>query len=299
MAKKDGIIKNTYSLSQRASNLKLMSRTLAKSLYVGNFRSMYKGRGMDYAGGREYLYGDDIRSIDWNVTARMGKPFVKLFEEDKELIVFLIIDRSCSMESGMGKRTRLETAGEAGVLMLFAAMQNASPIGGVLFDGEIEFSSAPKTGKDHAMLLFSKIDTMPKREKTGTSLKQSLLYAAKILKNRSLILVLSDFRCSGYEQEIATLSSKHDVIAARIVDDSDSRLPNMGTLEFFDSESQTKKVLPTSNSTFTKEWKAYNDRHFERWESMCSKRGVETLCISTNDDPAQVLSQFFSSRRFS
>ncbi len=298
MAKKSGIIKNTYSLSQRASNLRLVSRTIANCLHSGNFRSMYKGRGVDYAGGREYLYGDDIRAIDWNVTARMGKPYIKLFEEDKELMVFLIVDRSCSMESGTGKKTRVETASEAAVLMLFAAMQNSSPLGGILFDGEIEYSSTPKTGKDHAMLFFTKIDSHPKHNKEGTNLVNALRYASKLLKNRALVVILSDFRCSGYEKEIASLAVKHDVLAARITDETDVALPNIGAVTFFDSESQKKKVFPTSNASFEREWKKYNERHLERWQSMCAKRGISTCTLSTNTDPLQELVKFFSSRSF-
>ncbi len=298
MIKKHGIIKRRYSLSQRASNLRIMSRAIATSLYNGNFKSVHRGRGVDYAGGREYLYGDDIRAIDWNVTARMGRPFIKLFEEDKELIVFLIVDRSSSMENGIGKQTRLETASEAAVLMLFAAMHNANPVGGVLFNGEIEFSSVPKTNQDHAMLLFTKLDTQPKRKKEGSALALSLQYAARLLKNRALVLVLSDFRCAGYEKDIATLAVRHDVVAVRITDKMDERLPNLGTVEFFDPETQTKKLFSTSSPTFEKEWKAYNDRHFERWQAMCSKRGISTIDISTDDDPAQALTQFFSSRSY-
>ncbi len=298
MAKAKGLIKNTYLLSQRASSLRLMSRTIAKCLYVGNFRSMYKGRGVDYAGARDYLYGDDIRAIDWNVTARLGKPYIKLFEEDKELIVFLIIDRSNSMETGSGKRTRIETATEAAVLMLFAAMQNSSPVGGVLFDGEIEFSTAPKTGMDHAMVLFSKLDNRPRRGINGTSLAQSLRGASKLLRNRSLVLVLSDFRCGNYEKELASLASKHDVIAARIVDDSDVYLPSIGSVEVFDPETQEQKVFQTTSKHFEKEWKEYNERHMERWQNMCAKRGVATMLLPTKNDTAQELALFFSSRSF-
>ncbi len=298
MAKNDGIIKKTYLLSQRATSLRLMSRSIANCLYAGSFRSMYKGRGVDYAGAREYLYGDDIRSIDWNVTARMGKPYIKLFEEDKELMIFLIVDRSCSMESGTGEKTRIETASEAAALMVFAAIQNSSPVGGILFDGEIEFSSMPKVGKNHAMLLFAKIDTQPEHKKEGTSLGLSLSYASQLLKNRSLVVVLSDFRCVGYEKELASLAVKHDVIAARIVDETDSKLPKMGTVEFFDNETQKKKVFPTSNDLFAKEWKAYNERHLERWETKCTKSGIATLTLSTNSDPLQSLTQFFSARTY-
>ncbi len=297
MAKKIGLIKNTYSLSQRASSLRLFSRAIAKCLYVGNFRSMYRGRGVDYAGGREYLFGDDVRSIDWNVTARMGRPYIKLFEEDKELIIFLIVDRSLSMESGFGKITRIEAATEAAVLMLFAAMQSSSPVGGILFDGETEFSCVPKAGKDHAMILFSKLDTRPQHKSEGTSLTQALRGASKLLKNRSLVLVLSDFRCNDYEDALSTLASKHDVVALRITDDDDVTLPKLGTVRFFDSETKKEKTLPTNSPSFEREWKSYHERHVDRWHSFCAKRRISTLAISTSQDPAQELVHFFSTRR--
>ena len=296
MAKEKGLLANTFSLSQKATALRLMSHSIAKSLQVGNFRSFYKGRGVDYAGAREYLYGDDIRTIDWNVTARMTKPYIKLFEEDKELIVFLLVDRSASMETGSGAKSRIETATEAAALVLFASMQNSSPIGAVLFNGETEFSCKPKTGKDHAMVLFSKLDARPVRTKQGTSLAHALRGSSILLRNRSLVLIFSDFRCSGYEKELSLLAAKHDVIAITIQDPSDFSLPQIGMIDFFDPETQVKKALPTISKTFQKEWAAHNQRHFERWKSFCLKHGVETIVLSTDTDPSQELIRYFSTR---
>lgn len=296
MKKEKGLVKNTFSLSQKASALRLMSSSISKSLHIGNFRSFYKGRGVDYSGAREYLYGDDIRAIDWNVTARLSKPYIKLFEEDKELIIFLIVDRSASMETGSGTRSRIETATEAASLMVFAGMLNSSPIGAVLFNGETEFSCAPKNGKDHAMVVFSKLDKRPNRTKQGTSLVNAIRGASTLLKNRSLVMIFSDFRCSGYEKELSLMASKHDVIAVTIADPSDTSLPTIGMMDFYDPESDTKKPLPTSSKVFQKEWKEYNQRHLERWKNYCSKNGIETIVLSTTEDTSLELIRFFSSR---
>ncbi len=296
MAKEKSLIKNTFSLSQKASALRLVSSSISKSLHIGNFRSFYKGRGVDYSGAREYLYGDDIRAIDWNVTARLSKPYIKLFEEDKELILFLLVDRSASMETGSGSKSRIETATEAASVMVFAGMQNSSPIGAVLFDGETEFSSAPKNGKDHAMVIFSKLDKRPKRTTQGTSLVKALRGASTLLKNRSLVMIFSDFRCSNYEKELSLLASKHDVIAVTISDPSDSALPQIGIMSFYDPESGIKKILPTNSKKFQKEWGNYHSRHLERWKNFCTKNGIETIVLSTNEDPSLELIHFFSSR---
>ncbi len=296
MAKEKNILANTFLLSQKASALRLMSNAIAKSLHVGNFKSFYKGRGVDYAGAREYLYGDDIRAIDWNVTARMTKPYIKLFEEDKELIVFLIVDRSASMDTGSGSKSRLEIATEAAALVLFASMQNSSPIGAVLFNGVTEFSCKPKSGKDHAMTLLSKLDNRPVRTEQGTSLAHALRGSSILLRNRSLVLIFSDFRCSGYEKELSLLAAKHDVIAVTIQDKSDTLLPQIGRISFFDPETHIRKTLPTLSKSFQKEWQLHNQMHLERWKSFCSKNGIDTIVLSTDTEPSQELIRYFSSR---
>ena len=154
---------NTGVLAEKARLLHLRARTLSDSFHSGSSRSFYKGRGADFAGVREYLWGDDVRSIDWNVTARMGKPFIKLFEENRELILFLVVDMSASMDGGAEGKSRLDTAAETASLLILSSLYNAGPVGAVFFDGEILFSAAPKNKKDHAMLLFTKVNAVPPR----------------------------------------------------------------------------------------------------------------------------------------
>ncbi|HZK20487.1 MAG TPA: DUF58 domain-containing protein, partial [Treponemataceae bacterium] len=220
-------------LAKKAAALNLSAKSIADGMRSGSYRSMYSGRGIEFVGVRNYLRGDDVRSIDWNVTARMGKPYVKMYEEERELIVFLIVDRSLSMEGGIvvssdgsiRKCSRIETATEAAALVLLAAQKNASPIGGVLFSGALEYTAVPKVSKDAAMRLFYKLDSIPDRNSEGTALVQAIRGAAKRLKNRSLVMIFSDFRCAGYEKDLARLGRSHDVVAVRISDSSDTQLP--------------------------------------------------------------------------
>ncbi|HAH60910.1 MAG TPA: DUF58 domain-containing protein [Treponema sp.] len=287
---------NRESLAKQASLLRIASVKLADSLRAGTFRSLYRGQGIEFSGVREYLRGDDVRAIDWNVTARMGKPFVKLFEEEHELQIFLVIDRSFSMFTGSGKRSRYETAAEAAALITMAAEVNASSVGAVIFDGEIRFSCSPESGRRRTMLLLTRLDETDGSESAGSVLGSALTGAGKLLKKRSLVFVLSDFRSTSWIDPLASLAQKHDVAAVRITDASDNELPEMGTVPFIDSETKTRLVLPTSLSSFRNAWRADNRQHLAGWRESCRKHGVLPLIIATDDDPVRVLSNFFAHR---
>lgn len=283
-------------LIKQVPRLHLSALSIAEGMHTGNFRSSFRGQGVEFTGVRDYLRGDDIRTIDWNVTARLGKPFVKVFEEDRELIVFLVVDQSLSMETGFAKRTRLQTAHEAAALLAFASEYNASPLGAVFFDGEIGFSSVPRLGRNQVLLLLNKLESVTSERATGSVLGSALKGAFKLLKNRSLVIILSDFRTSGYEQQLARLGAKHDVVAVRITDPSDSELPSAGDLSFVDRETGAVRRLPTSNSRFKREWKQLSRERVDRFQTTCIKRGVSPLVLSTEDDVVAVFERFFSSR---
>lgn len=285
------------TLAKRAQQLRLQAQSIAQGMRLGSFRSLYRGQGIEFSGVREYLRGDDVRSIDWNVTARMGKPFVKVFEEERELIIFIICDTSLSMDTGSGGFSRLKKAYETGSLLVFAAEHNSSPVGAVFFDGAISFSCAPKSGKDQTMILLSRFEKREEQSTLGSVLSNAIRGAGKILKKRSLIFILSDFRTSGYETELARLALKHDVVAIRFTDETDTLLPDVGTLSFLDQESSKRQLLPLSNNAFKKAWREAGLNHLDRWASLCSKRGVRTLTVSTVDDCSLCLSRFFSIKR--
>lgn len=282
------------SLVRRASLLRLSSATLAETMQSGSFKSLYHGQGIEFKGVREYLPGDDVRSIDWNVTARMDRPFIKTFEEERELPIFLIIDQSLSMNTGSNGRTRLQQACETAALLTLAAEQTSSPSGVVFFDGQIRFSCVPKSGKTHTMMLLSHLDEVPESIVSGSALGQALRGASKLLRKRSLVFVISDFRCSGWEDSIALLGAKHDVLAVRITDPMDSNLPDFGTISFVDTESDLHMSLPTSSESLQTAW--HDDGVFrkEKWKKDCLSHLCRPVIMSTKDDPLHILLQVFS-----
>lgn len=294
-----------HSLSKKASLLHLNALSLADGMRSGAFRSLYRGQGLDFDGVREYLRGDDVRAIDWNVTARMGKPFVKVFEEERELDVFIIVDTSLSMRFSSKKRSRLDQALECASLLTLASLHNSSPVGAVLFDSEIHFSSAPEYGRDHAMLLLSKFDSLlagkdgkPYVAKgKGSYMDNALSGAMKLLKKRTLVMIFSDFRMQGYFSSFGRLCQKNDVIAVRICDSLDQSLPSAGTLLFSDMEGSYRTYLPTSSRSFKSAWLADKQHGIALWKRECSLRGGVPLVLSSDKDSFSQLRSFFTSRK--
>ncbi len=284
------------ALSKKARLLHLSALSLAEGMKTGSFHSLYKGQGIEFRGVREYLKGDDVRAIDWNVTARMGHPYVKVFEEDRELDVFIIVDTSRSMLSGSGSVSRLEKAMECASLLTLASYHNASPVGAVLFDGKIHFSCAPKSGHEQVMLLLSQFEKKYTSRVSGSALDNALLGAGRLLKKRTLVMVFSDFRTTDWLDSFSRLCHKHDVVAVRIGDRSDEKLPSVGAVPFKDMESDYTCVLPTSSSALRKEWAKANQLRIESWKYECVRHGGIPLLVNTDNDSLHELSGFFSKR---
>lgn len=284
------------ALSKKARLLHLSALSLAEGMKTGSFHSLYKGKGIEFSGVREYLKGDDVRAIDWNVTARMGHPYVKVFEEDRELDVFIIIDTSRSMFSGSGHVTRLEKAMECASLLTLASYHNASPVGAVMFDGKIHFSCAPKSGHEQIMLLLSQFEKSFSQGIAGSALDSALLGAGRLLKKRTLVMVFSDFRTTDWFDSFSRLCHRHDVVAVRIGDPSDEKLPSVGAIPFKDMESNYKCVLPTSSASLRKEWAKANQLRVDSWKYECIRHGGIPLLVSTDGNSFHELFSFFSKR---
>lgn len=283
------------SLSQKATYLRIAAGRLSDSMKSGGFRSLYRGQGIEFAGVREYLRGDDVRAIDWNVTARMGKPFVKMFEEEHELQIFLIVDRSASMFTGSKGRVKYETAAETAALLALAGELNESPVGAVFFDGKIHFSSTPEAGREQTMLLLSRLDEVENPHQ-GSCLGNAITGAVKMLKHHSLVFIISDFRSTGWEEPFKLLAQKNDVAAVRIADSTDWELPEVGSFPFTDNETGVRMVLPTISQTFKSAWRDEYRRRTARLEGFCSRHGAGFVSISTEEDVVRMLSNFFAAR---
>ena len=291
---------NEESLVKKASYLRITARNLADGMKAGTFRSLYKGQGIEFRDVREYFPQDNVRSIDWNVTARMGKAFVRQYEEDKELHVFFVLDRSLSMFAPSKGRSRIETAAETAALLLFAAEQNNSSVGAVFFDNKITFSTMARPGFHNAMTIFRLLCrdvcvAIWPIFSPGSFLPNALCGAEKLLKRRSLVFVISDFRVGGWKTSLARLAQKNDLVAIRITDALDTQLPEMGLASFVDVESGKSKKFPSSSKKFKKEWFEYARKQVDDWQSFCTHHGAFPLAVSTADDCAVVLGRFFAS----
>ncbi len=287
---------NNESLIKKALYLRLMAEDIADGMKSGNFRSLYRGQGIEFAGVRDYIRGDDIRSIDWNVTARMGRPYIKIFEEERELQIFLITDSSLSMqlETNSGRRTKYASAAETAALVAIAAEINSCPTGAVFFDGAIHFSCEPALGKEQTMQILNHLDRLPPNPTPGSVLPNAISAAAKVLRKRTLVFVLSDFRCGGWEKPLISLAQKNDVIAINVHDAFDEELPSLGTVVFKDVESGLKMNLPSSSAALKKEWRSYNEMNQNRWQDFCIKHGIMPVVLDTKSEPVQVLNQIFA-----
>ncbi len=287
---------NNESLIKKALYLRLMAEDIADGMKSGNFRSLYRGQGIEFAGVRDYIRGDDIRTIDWNVTARMGRPYIKIFEEERELQIFLITDSSLSMqlETTSGRRTKYASAAETAALVAIAAEINSCPTGAVFFDGVIHFSCEPALGKEQTMQILNHLDRLPSTPTPGSVLPNAISAAAKVLRKRTLVFVLSDFRCGGWEKPLISLAQKNDVIAINVHDAFDEELPSLGTVVFKDVESGLKMNLPSSSAALKKEWRSYNEMNQNRWQDFCIKHGIMPVVLDTKSEPVQVLNQIFA-----
>lgn len=284
------------TLIKKAAYLKIVAQDLADGMKSGNFRSLYRGQGIEFSGVRDYIRGDDIRTIDWNVTARMGRPYIKVFEEERELQIFIVLDSSLSMRLENDKRSKYATAAEAAALITIAAEINECPVGAVFFDGAIHFSCKPRLEKEQTMMILTHLDNLPEQQVKGSVLGNALTGAGKLLKKRSLVFVLSDFRSSNWEKPIIALAQKNDVVAIRLHDNADDELLTMGTVLFEDVESGIKMDLPSAAENFKKEWRNFNELHTTRWKDFCVKHGILPVIQDVKNDPLQTLNSIFAQK---
>lgn len=277
------------SLIKKASYLKIRARELAESFKSGNFRSLFRGQGIEFEGVRDYIRGDDVRTIDWNVTARMGHAFVKVFEEERELQVLLIMDNSESMMIKHDKKSKFEIAQDASALITIACELNSCSLGAIFFDGQINFCTKPLLNKSQTMLILNKISKQNETPVKGSVLNSALISASRILKKRSLVFIFSDFRSEGWQKALVALAKKNDVLAFNIFDSFDYQFPELGSVVFKDAETGSKMILPTTSKKFQKSWQNFNQQKLQNWKDFCLKHGVIPVIMNTKDEPLEIL----------
>jgi uncharacterized protein (DUF58 family) len=283
-------------LLERIALFPLVAEKLTDDMLSGDFRSIFKGQGIEFDEVRRYEDGDDARSIDWNVSARFGQPFIKLYREERELTVFLVLDRSLSMASGGGVRRRSDQAALAAALVALSAERAGERVGGVLFDAEVRRVFPPRKGRRHALALIGAALAEPAGP-GGSALGRALAGARRALKRRSLVVVLSDFLCLDWEREFAALCRRHDVAAVRLTDPTDLKLPEAGLADFRDPETGAAIAAPVGAASFREAWESDQADRAAAWRTACRRWGAGTLELSTGEDPATALSRWFRERR--
>jgi len=297
---------DTRELLGRITRLPIVADALAEEMLSGNFRSVFKGQGMEFEEARHYQWGDDAKAIDWNASARLGTPFIKVFREERELTILLLLDASASMRSGIanlwGKAQGLcpyEQALITAALIAFSSERGGQRIGAFLFDSGIDRVFPPRKGRRNILAFVSgALHYHSTRAAAGKSsnIGAALAGAGRLLKRRSMVVLLSDFLSSGWEKELCDLSRRHDVIAARVYDPKNTDLPKLGLLDTKDPETGLRISVPSNSVSFRSAWAAWHKDRADHWLKLCRRAGASHLEIPVDEDAAKVLSRFFTGR---
>ncbi len=286
----------TKELIKKIQRLEIKTKGLTKHIFSGEYHSAFKGRGMTFSEVRDYQFGDEVRTIDWNVTARFNDPFVKVFDEERELTVMLIIDISGSENFGTTDKTKKDLALELAAVISFSAISNNDKIGAIFVSDKMEKYIAPGKGKKHALIILRELIEF-KPTSTGTNLSEGLKFFRNTQKKRSIAFVLSDFMDSNnYMEAMKVARRKHDMVALRLVDDAEKNLPSMGIIQLFNAETG-KTTWVNSSSQKAQE---LHKKNFEEFETQLNKEfkksGIDCATISTEEDFIKPLVKLFQNR---
>lgn len=287
----------TNELLKRVRKIEIKTRGLSRNIFAGQYHTAFKGRGMAFAEVREYQYGDDVRNIDWNVTARFDRPFIKVFEEERELTVMLLVDVSGSRLFGSDALLKKNVITEIAATLAFSAIQNNDKIGVIFFSDKMEKYIPPKKGKKHILYIIRElIDFEPEHKKTDLS--AAIKYLTHVIKKRCTAFVLSDFiDVKDFKTDLTIANRKHDIVAVQVYDQREAELPNVGLIQVKDAETGMERLLNTSASEVRKGYSEWWSDHQARLSETFKKCGVDATSVSTQQDYVKALMNLFSLRR--
>ena len=290
----------TGYLAEQSKQLQLAALSIAQGMQAGSFRSHFRGRGIEFDALREYEAGDDIRNIDWNLMARSTKTFVKLYREERDLMLLLIADVSASMEVGSAVHSPQEKLLETAALITFAAEHLHSYTGLLAFDGSIARVFQLRRGREPCLHILNALEqiTVSGRKNKGTSLVPALEAAAKLLRQRALVIILSDFKVENFEKGLGLLARRHDVAAVRITAPYDEALPAAGIVRFTDPETGLERLLPTNSHRFQQDRIRRAAEETQLWENTCIRCGAYPLVLPYNGNTVKILNQFFLTGKY-
>ena len=282
---------------KKVRQIEIRTKNVVNDFFGGDYHSNFKGRGMTFSEVREYVPGDDVRSIDWNVTARTGKPHIKIFEEERELSVLILIDVSSSGVFGSKNDLKIDLGVEIAAMLSFSARKNNDKVGLALFSDKIEKYIPPKKGKKHVLRLITDIVNHDfENSNKRTSIKTAIDFANKISKRKSVIFLISDFIDDNFWNELKFLNFKHDVVGLQIYDTYERNFPNVGLINIHDSETGENTWIDTTSKKNRDKFQKNADEKLDKFSMKCKNIGFDLLQINTDDDYIKFLMQFFRSR---
>ncbi|MDR0394772.1 MAG: DUF58 domain-containing protein [Tannerella sp.] len=286
----------TNELLKKVRKIEIKTRGLSRKIFAGEYHSAFKGRGMAFSEVREYQYGDDIRDIDWNVTARYARPYVKVFEEERELTVMLMIDVSGSKDFGSVHMMKNEVTTEIAATLAFSAIQNNDKIGVIFFSDKIEKFIPPQKGRKHILYIIRELlDFKPENKRTNIS--QALKYLTNVIKKRCTTFLISDFIDKGnYSDALTIANRKHDVVAIQVYDRRETELPSVGLIRMKDAETAEERWIDSSSASIRKIYNEWWNRRQEEMNQSFNKCRVDSISIKTEDDYVKSLLTLFHKR---
>jgi len=280
---------------QKVRKIEIRTKGMVNSLFGGEYQSAFKGRGMEFSEVREYTYGDDIRQIDWNVTARTGDPFIKQFEEEREQTLMLCVDISPSGIFGSKNQSKMELSIEICAVLAFSAIKNGDKVGLVLFTDEIEKVIPPKKGRLHVLRLIRELLTT-EPQGTGTDLSEALSYVNRLLNRRAIVILASDFQDDNYDQQMKITNRKHDLVNIFINDKLEDELPDLGLVPLKDAETGQEVLVDTSSKKVRQEYQKKREVAKKKLRDHFLRMKIDTIELETNESYIRPLMTFFRRR---
>ena len=285
----------TSDLLKKVRKIEIKTKGLSANVFSGEYHSAFKGRGMSFSEVRSYQYGDDVRNIDWNVTARTGIPFIKVFEEEREMTVMLVIDMSRSAFFGTKAQMKNEMMTEICAVLAFSAINNNDKVGVIFFSDKIEKFIPPKKGRSHILLIIRELLNFEPTGK-GTDMSVALQYLNNIIKKRSICFLLSDFMTRGYDNALRIAAKRHDIVGIHVVDPAEEQLPPVGLLRALDAETGTRIWIDASDKTTRERFAQWYADNLTYSQSLFKKTGVDMMSIRTTESYVNALMKFFQKR---
>jgi uncharacterized protein (DUF58 family) len=280
---------------KKVRKIELKTKGLSSMEFSGSYKTTFKGRGMSFSEVREYQYGDDVRNIDWNVTARSGSPHVKVFEEEREQTFMLLVDVSGSAYFGANVQSKNEFIAEVAATLAFSAISNNDKVGVIFFSDHIEKYLAPKKGQNHILRIIRELLFL-KPQSSGTNIGQALKYLTNLVKRRCTAFVLSDFMSKDYEASLKVAATRHDIVGMHIYDIRETELPDVGLLPVVDAEGGSMQWVDTSSATVRENYKNRFLENLKYFNDTFSRMGADTMSMATHDSYVKALRKFFKER---